>query len=210
MSDRQLTVSRWDCPTSSKERVVAASKQVMDSVYLKVVRSYPVSLRRIGNVKSANPEHWDFYMKLRRRMVAFASSPSGQKHRFREVLLLGPDLLHLCIHLLKDPDVPGRHKAKLAAAVVYFISPLDLLPEALFGPIGYLDDIALTAYVLNAMLNEVPEHVVNRYWAGDRDLFPIIRGIVMGVDRMLGKGLWSRVLHYFNRGQIPPDMTHPG
>ena len=30
----------------------------------------------------------------------------------------------------------------------FFISPIDFLPEALLGPLGYLDDLALTCYVL--------------------------------------------------------------
>ncbi|MBN1356187.1 DUF1232 domain-containing protein [bacterium] len=155
-------------------------------------------------MKSANPEYWDFYRKFRRRMIAFGESPQGRSHRFREILMLGPDLLHLCIHLVRDPEVPARHKAKLAAAIAYFISPLDLLPEAVFGPFGYLDDIALTAYVLNGLLNEVPEHVIDRHWAGTKELIPVLRGIVMGVDRTLGKGLWTRLLKSFNRNRLPP------
>jgi uncharacterized membrane protein YkvA (DUF1232 family) len=32
-------------------------------------------------------------------------------------------------------------KWMVLGAIVYFLSPIDLLPEAFLGPIGYLDDI---------------------------------------------------------------------
>ena len=32
-------------------------------------------------------------------------------------------------------------------AIVYLISPADLFPEAVFGPIGYIDDIAILWYL---------------------------------------------------------------
>jgi uncharacterized membrane protein YkvA (DUF1232 family) len=31
----------------------------------------------------------------------------------------------------------------IAAVIVYVVSPFDLLPEALVGPIGYLDDLVM-------------------------------------------------------------------
>lgn len=36
-------------------------------------------------------------------------------------------------------------KWMIAGAVIYFISPLDLFPEALLGPMGYLEDILVLA-----------------------------------------------------------------
>ncbi len=144
-------------------------------------------------MQSADPKHWDFYKRFRRRMQKFTASPGTLKHRFREFFLLGPDLLHLCIHLVVDKDVPAKHKAKLAAAIAYFISPLDILPELVLGPIGYLDDIAIVAYVLNSLLNEVPEEVLTRHWAGEKDVFTVIQAAVMTADRLVGKGLFKKI-----------------
>lgn len=33
--------------------------------------------------------------------------------------------------------------AKLFSALVYIVSPIDILPEAILGPIGLVDDIAV-------------------------------------------------------------------
>ena len=41
---------------------------------------------------------------------------------------------------------------------------MDLVPEAIVGPIGYVDDIALAAYVLNSIVNNASPEVVQRHW----------------------------------------------
>ncbi len=161
-------------------------------------------------MKSANPEHWDYYRRFRRRISKLEHSGNPMRERIREVLLLGPDLLHLSLHLVRDPDVPKKHKVKLGAAIAYFISPVDFLPEIIFGPFGYLDDIAVLAYVLNALLNDVPEHVVDRYWAGDDTVLNVVRGIVLAADRLLGNGLWNRIKRQFGKSDTPGKIPHSG
>jgi hypothetical protein len=46
----------------------------------------------------------------------------------------------------QDLDSVARFLARhprwmVAGAIVYFLSPVDLVPEALVGPVGYLDDL---------------------------------------------------------------------
>ena len=35
---------------------------------------------------------------------------------------------------------------------IYILSPIDLLPEAFLGPLGYLDDIGLLAYLVKQLI----------------------------------------------------------
>ncbi len=156
-------------------------------------------------MKSANPDHWDFYKRFRRRIQIYCNDPGGKKSAFREFLLLGPDLLHLCINLVVDKDVPSKHKFKLAAAIAYFISPLDFLPELILGPLGFLDDIAIVAYVLNSLINDVPPEILDRYWAGHQDLLSVIRNIIMVTDRYLGQELLNRLKREIDRIRLPED-----
>ena len=150
-------------------------------------------------MKSANPRHWDFYKRFSRKMNRYNDSPKGMSHKFREILLAGPDLLHLAICLVSDKDVPKRFKLKLAAVIVYFISPIDLLPELIFGPIGYADDIAILAYVLNGMLNQIDQGLILRYWAGESDVLVTIKKITSAADRLLGKGLLKKLKKSFGK-----------
>ena len=76
-----------------------------------------------------------------------------------------PDLVRLIARLAVDPVLPRSAKLALAAAVVYLMSPVDLIPD--FVPIlGYLDDALLAAVVLDGVLNFVDRAVVLRYWPG--------------------------------------------
>jgi len=42
---------------------------------------------------------------------------------------------------------------RLIAAVIYILSPFDLLPEAILGPIGLIDDAGALGYVLLTIAN---------------------------------------------------------
>ncbi len=127
----------------------------------------------------------DFYQKLRNRISEWFESEEGKSHQWAEYLLSAPDLFHLLWKLSTDPDVSTSDKTKLVGVIAYFISPIDLMPEALLGPIGYLDDIALTAYVLNGMLNHTDPEVLRRHWAGDTDVLDLIKRILATADKMM-------------------------
>ncbi len=58
-------------------------------------------------------------------------------------------------------EIPYKVLVSLIAAVVYFISPIDLIPDFII-PVGFLDDVA----VLGWAINEAREHIDRfRDWA---------------------------------------------
>jgi len=132
----------------------------------------------------------DFYQQLRTRLSGWMKA-KGSKHQYAEYVLLAPDLFHLLCKLSVDKRVPVAEKARLAAAIAYFVSPVDLIPEAVVGPIGYVDDVALAAYVLNSIVNTTSPAVVRAHWAGDGDVLVVIRRILEVADEMVGSGLWK-------------------
>jgi len=132
----------------------------------------------------------DAYVKLRKRVLEWAQSKTGAKHSYLDVLLAAPDLLHLLYRLMLDPDVRGADKAKLAGAFAYFVTPVDLIAEAFVGPIGYLDDVALAAFVLSQIIRHNPE-AVERNWAGDQNVIALIERILARAEVMLGPRVWK-------------------
>lgn len=138
----------------------------------------------------------DFYIKIRNRIQKWLAKNSS--HKWAEYILLAPDLFYLLTQLVVDKDVPAKKKAVLGAAIAYFISPIDLLPEAFLGPFGYLDDIAVAAYVLNDLLNNVEPQVVLRHWAGEKDLLYTIKNIVVNSQDMLGANMVKKITDKFN------------
>ena len=140
-----------------------------------------------------NSREQDFYQKLRKQIKRWIDKKSNRQNRWTEFILLAPDFFHLLCKLMLDKEMPSQKKVKLAAAIAYFISPLDILPEAILGPIGYLDDVALTAYILNDIINEVNPQIITRNWAGDRDILNLVKTILANSDKMLGSGVWRKI-----------------
>ena len=101
----------------------------------------------------------DFYQKLRSRVKEWAVR-EGKDSKALKYVLLAPDFFHLLCKLMFDPRVPGNEKAKIGGAITYFVSPIDVVPEGLIGPVGYVDDVALAAYVLNSVLKSVGPEVL--------------------------------------------------
>lgn len=143
-------------------------------------------------------ENYDFYKKLRTRTRKWLGARNGSSGKWPEYLMFAPDLFHLLCKLSIDSDVPVKEKAKLAATAAYFISPFDLLPEALLGFTGFADDIALSAYVLNSLVNTCPPDILKRHWAGDQDILGLVQRILKmgekaGLSRAFGRGLWKKI-----------------
>ena len=139
-------------------------------------------------------EQKDFYLILRKKVMTYLDKHNS---KYTEYLLLAPDLFHLLVKLSIDPRVPSDKKTKFIAIIAYFISPLDLFPELIFGPIGYLDDIALTAYIINQYIVETDPKIVRELWAGDQDVLTAIKNIVIAADKMIGSGLWKKIRKRF-------------
>ncbi len=142
-------------------------------------------------------EHQDFYKKIRADIKKWLRTKTGKENKWAEYLLLAPDLFHLLAKLLTDPDVPADKKVKLLSVTVYFISPIDFIPEAILGPMAYLDDIALAAYALNDLLNSVDPKVIRRNWAGEEDILYLIKTILVNTNAMIGSGTWQKIKKYF-------------
>jgi uncharacterized membrane protein YkvA (DUF1232 family) len=136
----------------------------------------------------------DFYRQLRTKMRDWLRK-DGKDHKWAEYLMFAPDLFYTLVRLMADPEVPGKQKAKVAGAIAYFISPIDLVPEAVVGPIGYIDDIALAAYVLDDVINATNTEVVTRNWPGEADVLLVIQSIIKTASSALGKGILDKLLN---------------
>ncbi len=135
----------------------------------------------------------DFYQKMRSDIREWVQTKTGKENQWSEYLLLAPDLFHLLAKLALDKEVPSAEKAKIAGALAYFISPIDLIPEAFFGPLGYLDDVALAAYVINSVMKNCGPTIVTRHWAGEQNILELVQQIVDVAADMLGNKIWDKL-----------------
>ena len=79
-----------------------------------------------------------------------------------------PDLARTIVRLAADPILPAATKVVLAAAVLYLLSPIDLIPDFIPG-LGALDDILVAAVVVDGLLNWVDRGLVLKYWPGSAE-----------------------------------------
>lgn len=143
----------------------------------------------------------DFYQKLRKKVMTWLKSQGGQDNKWASYLIAAPDLFYLLFKLVMDKEVKNDQKVKLIFALTYFISPFDLLPEAVLGVVGYLDDIALTAYVLNDFMLKTDDTLIRKYWLGEGDVLELIKKIIATTDEMIGSGLYRKLMDKLNKNE---------
>ena len=120
-------------------------------------------------------------MDLRERRIydrlraAIVPPRPGRRSGVRDMLLLLPDLTVLLMRLMRDERVPVGGKAIAVIAIGYVLSPIDLLPGFLFGPIGLIDDLFIVAAALARVIHYVHPDVVRSHWSGQGDALDAIR-----------------------------------
>ena len=124
--------------------------------------------------------------KLKRR------EKSELKGRMGSFLMFLPNMVMLLGRLLKDARVPTAEKALFLAAIVYVISPLDLIPD-IFPFIGQVDDLYVVALTLLRLVNRTDESVVREHWSGGGDIVALSDSIANIAPKLLPKRI-SRVL----------------
>jgi uncharacterized membrane protein YkvA (DUF1232 family) len=101
---------------------------------------------------------------------------AGRRSAARALATLLPNLVVLFRGLLGDPRVSRGSKALVWFAVVWVVSPIDLIPE--FIPIaGPLDDAIVAALVLRHVLRRSGAAVVAEHWRGDQATLNLILGV---------------------------------
>ena len=99
-------------------------------------------------------------------LTAVRNYAKTRKHLIQD---FGADLQTL-IHLLRDwgvglyRNVPTQTVVLIVAALLYFLSPLDTIPDFL-GAVGFTDDAAVVLFVINAIRNEISRY---REWQSRR------------------------------------------
>jgi uncharacterized membrane protein YkvA (DUF1232 family) len=135
----------------------------------------------------------DFYRRLRARLDAWLQTREGRAYRFADHLMLLPDFVHLIVRLALDPRVPADLRAQTAAVFAYVVLPLDLVPEAVVGPIGFGDDLLLVALMVRRLLTTVPRAIVEDHWAGRAGLMDTTRAILDAAEEIVPSRIWQRL-----------------
>lgn len=86
-----------------------------------------------------------------------------------------PACVTMIRRLRQHPDVPRSAKIAIFIAMIWVLSPIDLIPEFL-PVIGPLDDIVVVALALRYAARRIPRTVILEAWPGEPAL----------IERLLG------------------------
>jgi uncharacterized membrane protein YkvA (DUF1232 family) len=134
-----------------------------------------------------------FYDRIRNTIHRYIESKGTLAGKTASFLLLVPDVFILLWRLTSDSRVNGKDKVLLGSAVAYYIMPFDLIPEAVFGPVGYLDDLVFGVYALNKVLGSVDASVLREHWSGSEDVLDTIQNVLNAAESLIGKDLVGRI-----------------
>jgi uncharacterized membrane protein YkvA (DUF1232 family) len=134
-----------------------------------------------------------FYDRIRNTIQRYVDSKGALVGKTAGFLLLVPDVFILLWRLTTDSRVNGKDKVLLGSAVAYYVMPFDLIPEALVGPAGYLDDLVFGVYVLNKILGNVDASILREHWSGSDDVLDSIQNVLNAAESLVGTDLVGRI-----------------
>jgi uncharacterized membrane protein YkvA (DUF1232 family) len=87
----------------------------------------------------------------------------------------GPKLFKLLTGLLDEKDLTPDLRLKISAAIAYYVVPMDVIPEQIYGPYGYIDDIYITVYIIKMIADEFGFNFLEKHWEGEGTLESVIK-----------------------------------
>jgi uncharacterized membrane protein YkvA (DUF1232 family) len=99
--------------------------------------------------------------------------------RHDDLIYQTPALYRLLTRLVDDKRLPGRLRPLIACAIAYFVLPADVIPEEIYGPYGYADDIWLCAWAADCVRRELGgDEILTENWDGEAPLIELLVDIL--------------------------------
>jgi uncharacterized membrane protein YkvA (DUF1232 family) len=137
----------------------------------------------------------NFYEKLRADIERYEG-------RHDDFIYLAPEWYRLMTNLLDDARLPARLRPLVACAIAYFVMPADIIPEELYGPYAYIDDIFLCAFVAREICAQAGDtDLIARNWDGEGDVMAIIDEVLEKEVVFIGKNR-ERLLKYSGCAEV--------
>jgi len=127
---------------------------------------------------------------------------SGYDGEFSQLIHQAPALYKMMTRLLDDQALPRSMSPLVIAAIAYFILPEDIIPEEKYGPIGYVDDIYLCAFVANEVAKESSSNdILDRNWEGKVPVATLVKEILDREKELIGDKK-DRIMQYIGYDQL--------
>lgn len=133
-----------------------------------------------------------FYDRMRDGIRRYLDGKGSAVGKTGEYLMLAPDVFVLLWRLVNDSRVNAKNKVMLGSGLAYYLFPLDIMPEALIGPLGYIDDLVFAVYLLNKILTDTDVEILREHWSGGDDVLETIRKVLQAADNLVGSDILGK------------------
>jgi uncharacterized membrane protein YkvA (DUF1232 family) len=111
-------------------------------------------------------------------------------------LLYFPDLIQLLCDMLDSDVIDKDSRILINAALGYLVVPNDLVPEDVYGPYGYMDDMYVACVVLKK-LKDYYYDTISRLWDDNETFDSILDRCTTKSEKFLDeKNLKEKLLRY--------------
>ena len=94
----------------------------------------------------------------------------GYEGEYAYFINCGPNLFNLLCDLLSQEEIDRLMRLEISAAIAYYVAPDDIIPEEIYGPYGYIDDIFVSVYVLRKVAKEFGYDFLQNLWKHETDV----------------------------------------
>ena len=94
----------------------------------------------------------------------------GYEGEYAYFINCGPNLFNLLCDLLCQKEISREMILEISAAIAYYVAPDDIIPEEIYGPYGYIDDIFVSVYVLRKVAKEFGYEFLQDLWKHETDV----------------------------------------
>ena len=134
-------------------------------------------------------EFKDFYDALHENLDSY-------KGEYASFIDYGPELFKLLCDILDDERISADLRLKISAGISYYVVPMDIIPEAIYGPYGYIDDIYLTVHVLKEVVKIHGYGLLERFWQLDENISEIMEICFEKAEEVLEENQINEILIY--------------
>lgn len=118
-------------------------------------------------MKKRLTEFKGFYEVLKENLESY-------RGKFDDIIYYCPELFKLLTNLLNENSIKADMRLKINAALSYFVAPNDVVPEEIYGPMGYIDDIFICAYVLRIIRDNFGIEFLEKNWNGTEPIEDVL------------------------------------
>lgn len=97
----------------------------------------------------------------------------GYRGKFDDFILYIPDFFKMLTNILNE-DIEREDRMKINCVLGYFVAPADVIPEEVYGPLGYVDDMFLCCLTLRELREKYGLEFLNTCWEFDEELGEVL------------------------------------